>query len=53
MESIQNGYPRYWVPIHWIFTMCHQLTRRGRISSGQAELILNEAKAFREVFDCR
>uniref|UniRef100_A0A914HZ86 Bestrophin homolog n=1 Tax=Globodera rostochiensis TaxID=31243 RepID=A0A914HZ86_GLORO len=48
MESIQNGFPRYWVPIHWIFTLAHQLTLRGRLTPGQMEMILNESKAFRE-----
>uniref|UniRef100_A0A183BIS0 Bestrophin homolog n=1 Tax=Globodera pallida TaxID=36090 RepID=A0A183BIS0_GLOPA len=49
MESIQNGFPRYWVPIHWIFTLAHQLTLRGRLTPGQMEMILNESKVFREV----
>ncbi|KAL3078692.1 hypothetical protein niasHT_034842 [Heterodera trifolii] len=48
MESIQNGFPRYWVPIHWVFTLAHQLMRRGRMTPGQMEMILNESRAFRE-----
>jgi hypothetical protein len=50
MELVRNDFPRYWMPIQWIFSISLDLTERGKISAGMMDAILQETKAYREVF---
>uniref|UniRef100_A0A183CDN9 Bestrophin homolog n=1 Tax=Globodera pallida TaxID=36090 RepID=A0A183CDN9_GLOPA len=49
MEKVQNEFPKYWMPINWIFSICFDLRKNGIIETDlQMNTILQECKLYRE-----
>ncbi|KAL3076603.1 hypothetical protein niasHS_011744 [Heterodera schachtii] len=49
MENVKSEFPKYWMPINWIFSLCYELRQKGNIESDlQMNIILQECKLYRE-----
>lgn len=48
MEAVENGFPKYWVPINWVFSLAYEQRAQGHIT---ADVLLNsmlqEIRTFR------
>ncbi|KAI1711792.1 bestrophin, RFP-TM, chloride channel domain-containing protein [Ditylenchus destructor] len=49
MDSVNNGFTKYWMPVNWVFAICFDLRMKGKIT---ADVLLNgllsEVRTYRE-----
>ncbi|KAH7716442.1 Protein BEST-24 [Aphelenchoides avenae] len=48
MDAVDNGFPKYWVPVNWVFSLAYEQRAKGKIT---ADVLLNsmlqEIRTFR------